>query len=288
MAKENPNVRVYADSNYAVWTAPLGTTPPTTLPPTAPGAGYIEAGLLTDAGISEAHNYNETKIYDLAGSLVRIARNQEERPWTFECLEENAIEAGLRYPGTTLTTTGGTAEVETVTIAGTGTAGTWTLASSNFGTVTGLAYNITTAALQTALQNAWDEAVTVTGTAGTSYIITFPVAAGNIGQLTATQNITGATGISVATTTPGVTGVNSRAVGPGIGRNLRQFVIDLVDGTVHKRVLVNNGEAVWTGTKTYSGGGPAISQFTLQPFKDSNGVFYVILDDDPAMSETFA
>ena len=114
MSKNNTNVNVYADSNYAVWTAPTGTAPPTTLPPANPGVAFDEVGLLTAAGITEAHSLNETKIYDLGGSLVRIARNQEERPFTFSALEGNSIVDALRYPGSTSTTSGATAEVQTV------------------------------------------------------------------------------------------------------------------------------------------------------------------------------
>jgi hypothetical protein len=289
MSKNNINVNVFADSGYAVWTAPLGTAAPTVLPPTNPGAAFDEVGLLTAAGITEAHTLNETKIYDMAGSLVRIARNQEERPFTFSALEGNNIVDSLRYPGSSVTNTGGTAEVQTVTLTGTGTAGTWALTSPNYGTASGLAYNISFAALQTALQTAFGITIPLpTGSPGSSYVITFPVTAGNVGQLTATNNITGVTSITVATTTPGVTGVNSRGVGSGTGRNLRVFCIDLVDGSLHKRIVINNGEAVWTGTTTYSGSAAAEYQFTVQPYKDSSGLYYVILEDNSADAEAFA
>jgi hypothetical protein len=288
MTKNNQNVNVFADGNYAVWTSALGVAMPTTLPPTAPGTGWYEIGLLSDAGITEAHTYNENKIFDLAGSLVRIARTQEERPFTFVALEGNDIVDTLRYPGSSVSTSGATAEVQTVTMTGTGTAGTWNLVNSRFGTVTGLAYNIATTALVTAIASAWDITVGVTGTAGSSYVITFPTAAGDVPLSTAVNNITGVTAIAVATTTPGVTGVNTRAVGPGLARNLRQFAIDVVDGGLHKRVLLANGEAVWTGTTTYSGSAAAQYQFTVQAYKDISGNYYNILDDNAADAEVFA
>jgi hypothetical protein len=250
---------------------------------------FDEVGLLTAAGITEAHGINETKIYDLAGSLVRIARNQEERPFTFTALEGNQIVDSLRYPGSTSTTSGATAEVQTVTLTGTGTAGTWALTSPNFGTASGLAYNVSMAALQTALTTAFGVTMSLpTGLAGSSYVVTFPSVAGNVLPMTAVNNITGVTAITVATTTPGVTGINSRPVGVGTGRNLRVWCIDLVDGSVHKRISISSGEAVWTGTTTYSGGAAAEYAFTLQPYKDSTGVYYTILDDDLATAEAFA
>ena len=216
----------FSPSDYAIYTSVLGTAMPTSVPASGtanPGTGWYDCGLLSDAGVSEAHNYNENKIYDLAGSLVRIVRNQEERPWTFECLQYDAIVAGLKYPGTTVATTGATAEVQTVTISGTPTGGTFTLSMAGFPNPAAFAYNVPTATMQTALQNTWDLNVTVTGTAGTSYVVTFPASEGNVTQMTTTSALTGGSSptSSVATTTPGVTGVNTRQVGPGLARNLR-------------------------------------------------------------------
>lgn len=185
MAKNNANVNVFADQGYAVWTAPVGTALPTS-PTGTLNIAFEEVGLLTDAGISESHNLNETKIYDMAGSLVRIARNQEERPITFVALEGNAVVESLRYPGSTVTTT---------------------------------------------------------------------------------------------------TGVNVRPVGAATGRNLRAWVIDLVDGDVNKRIAVATGEAVWTGTTAYNGTAAATYEFTLQPYKDSSGNFFTVIDDNAADTE---
>lgn len=286
MSKNSNNVNVFNDGNYAVWTAQQGTTPPTTLPPANPGANYYECGLLSANGLTEAHNMNETSIYDLAGSLVRIARSQESRPWTFEALEGSNIVDSLRYPGSTVTTSGGTAEVQSLAVTATG--GTFTLSGGSGGTgvTSAITAPATSSALQTAIRTLPGfSAVTVSGSG--PFTITFPIGLGNVGQLTAdATNATGGT-VTPSTTTPGVASVNSRGVGSGTGRNLRQWAIDLVDGSVHKRVLINNGEAVWTGTTTYSGSAAATYQFTLQPYKDSNGLYYVVLDDDPATSAAF-
>jgi hypothetical protein len=140
------------------------------------------------------------------------------------------------------------------------------------------------------LSTAFGVTVAVTGTAGTSYVCTFPTISGNVPTMTAASALTGGTTptASVATTTPGVTGTNTRPVGSGTARNLRAWAVDLVDGGVHKRIAINNGEAVWTGTVGYTGSGAAIFQFTLNPFKDTSGNYYTILDDDTAQAGTFA
>lgn len=89
--------------------------------------------------------------------------------------------------------------VQVVTITGTGTAGTFTLAIG--GTVTSpLAYNATPAAVQTAIRalGAPWSAATVSGTAGTTYTITLSPVGGAAAPIVAEHNITGATGIVVA------------------------------------------------------------------------------------------
>lgn len=288
------NLYTFSPSDYSISTSVLGTAMPTTLATSSLAlnlpTGWYDCGLLSDAGVTETHTVNETKIYDLLGSLVRIIRNQEERPWTFECLQDDAITAGLMYPFTTLTTTGGTSEVQTLTITGTPTGGTFQLSMPGEPTVPAQTYNVTTAALQAALIAAWDVAVTVTGTAGSSYIVTFPSAEGNVNQMSVAYTFTGGSSptASVATTTPGVTGVNSRPVGAGTARNLRQFCVDLFDGSLSERYLVATGEAVWSGTVTYSGSAVRIAQFTLNTYKDTNGNYYTKLDNNPAQGITFA
>lgn len=290
MSKSNTNAHVYADTDYAVWTAPFGTAMPVNLPPNNP-AGFFEVGLLSDNGITEGHTFNETQIYDMAGSLIRIARSQEQRPFTFEALESNAVSFGLMYPGSAVTTTGATAEVQTVTITGAPTGGTFNLTLPGYGTAAASVYNITTTLLATALNAAFGvTGITVTGTAGTSYVVTFPSSLGNVAQMTASAAFTGGTTptIAVATTTPGVTGTNSRPVSSGIGRNLRAFVLDLSDGILQRRILINSGEAEQNGTVTYSATGMAIYQFTLNPYKDTSGNYFTILDNDTAQAGAFA
>jgi hypothetical protein len=288
MPKLSGAVRAYADAGYSVWTALTSVAAPNTLPPANPGIGWYDVGLLSDAGITEGHTYNENKAYDLSGGLLRIVRNQEERPWTFECVQDDAVTSGLMYPGATVSTTGATAEVQTITIGGAPTGGTTgPIRLAGYPDAPAQTYNVTTAALQAALRLAWNLAVTVTGTAGTSYVVTFPAGLGNAPLIAfPAPALTGGAGtITAVETTPGVQGVNTRNVGTGIGANIRQFAIDLKDGNLVKRVLMANAEAVWTGTVTY-GSNIKISQFSLQPYKDSNGNFYTILDNDPAIGGT--
>lgn len=290
MSKTAPNI--FIPSNYSVWTAPLGTTPPTLaefLDGTNPfyeSAPFYEMGYLSDQGVTEGHDINETDIYDLVGQLVAVARNQEKRPFTFEALEDNRIVRELRYPFSTFSSSGGTSTVQTVTISGTPTGGTFDL-----GPASGNAYNATTAALATALNTAFDvTGITVTGTPGSSYVVTFPASMGAVAQMSATGHFTGGTtpSISVALTTPGTAPQNTRAVGSGTGQNLRVFLVYVAKGGKHKLFVIKNGEATQAGTVGYTGNGAAVSQFTLQPFADADGDFFQLLDDDPAQNESYS
>ena len=88
--------------------------------------------------------------------------------------------------------------VQTVTISGTPTGGNWTLTSG--GNTYVAAYNVATATLQGIIQG-WGgiySAVTVTGSAGSSYVITFPTTVANIAPAAApftiiAQALTGGT-----------------------------------------------------------------------------------------------
>lgn len=110
---------------------------------------------------------------------------------------------------TVLTDGGSTSEVQTVTISGTPTGGNFTLTFQ--GQTTGaIAHNASAATVEAALEalsNLGASDVTVTGSAGGPYTVTFGgVYAGvDVPQMTATPSLTGGTTptVTVATTTPG-------------------------------------------------------------------------------------
>jgi hypothetical protein len=102
-----------------------------------------------------------------------------------------------------------TAEVQTVTITGTPTGGTFTLFWRGLSGGSQI-YNVATTALQTALNTAWAPflnggTVVVAGTAGTSYTLTFPISLGNVPAATVLTAFTGGTApaAAVTETTPG-------------------------------------------------------------------------------------
>lgn len=105
---------------------------------------------------------------------------------------------------------GDVSEVQTVTITGDPTGGTFTLTYSGQ-TTAGIAFNANAAAVQAALvalSNLAPGDVTVTGGPGpgTPYVVTFRAAMGNVVQMTASgASLTGGTApaVNVVTTTPG-------------------------------------------------------------------------------------
>jgi hypothetical protein len=105
-----------------------------------------------------------------------------------------------------------TNEVQTATISGAPTGGTFTL-TFNGQTTSALAYNATGATVQTAfllLSSVGAGNATVTGSAGGPYVITFTgaLAGQDVSAVAASGAFTGGTspGIAVVTTTPGVSG----------------------------------------------------------------------------------
>lgn len=132
---------------------------------------------------------------------------------------EDALTIDIKLPnsvtyakGTVLGEIVGNDEVQTVTIGGSPTGGTFTV---TFGgqTTTGVAYNATAATLQTALQalsSIGANNVTVTGSAGGPYTLTFVNALGKQDVAQVTASAAGLTGgsptITPATTTAGSAG----------------------------------------------------------------------------------
>lgn len=116
----------------------------------------------------------------------------------------------------------GTSEVQSVTITGAPTGGTFTLTFSAQ-TTAAIAFNAAAATVQTALNALSNlDGVTVSGSAGGPYTVTFPAEMGNVAQMTGDgTNLTGGTApaVAVATVTPGVapsidTGLWMYATGP--------------------------------------------------------------------------
>lgn len=109
----------------------------------------------------------------------------------------------------------GTSEVQTVTITGSPTGGTFTLTYSGQ-TTSGIAYNAAASAVQSALaalSNIGSGNVAVTGSAGGPYTVTFQgsLAHTNVAQMTATSSLTGGTSPNVSVST-GTGGANAHYV----------------------------------------------------------------------------
>lgn len=119
------------------------------------------------------------------------------------------VVADAGYTGTGALSAG-TAEVQTVTITGTPTGGTFTLTYGG-ATTAPIAYNATAPQVQAALLalptlEAGDVTITGGPGPGTPYTATFNAYLGNVAQMTAAGSFTGGTApaVNVATTTPGV------------------------------------------------------------------------------------
>jgi hypothetical protein len=248
-----------AMSNGIASVAPVGTAAPTDLSPLA--APWVDLGALSTAGLVEGVAETRTS-FKRWGSIVNFKSVITDQTKTFDisCLERNPSVLNLFYTkGTAPSVSGaGTNEVQTVTITGAPTGGTFVLTYGNVAT-TDIAYNAAAATVQTAIQalpGIGAGNATVTGAAGGPYTVTFTgaLAGQNLPQLTATSDLTGGTtpNVAVATTTQGVAGslvtVNDDTTGI---IDLRAFVFDLIAGGVHDRFYCGKAEVTARKNPTY-------------------------------------
>jgi len=161
------------------------------------------------------------------------------------------VVADAGYTGTGPTVVA-TAEVQTVTVTGGPTGGTFTLTYSGQ-TTAAIAYNAAASAVQTALNNLSNlDGATVSGSAGGPYTVTFP--AGNVPQMTASgAGLTGGTtpGVNVVTGTPGAdqtvaAGTWIYATGPVEVRLGQVHTSSLLDHT--RNEVVNTAERMFAAT----------------------------------------
>lgn len=124
---------------------------------------------------------------------------------------------GAYSQGLILTNVGGTAQAEVMTITSSGSSGTFTFlfVADKLYSTGALAYNCSTAVLQAALEEIFGTgSVVVTGSAGTSYVITFQSNV-RIGGYPFFANTFGSGSISIARTTRGSCGAGQYDVYDG-------------------------------------------------------------------------
>lgn len=164
---------------------------------------------------------------------------------------DSVVVASAGYPGSGAFG-GAVSEVQTVTITGVPTGGTFTLtyAAQTTGTIV---FNAAAAVVQTALlalSNLDPGDVTVTGSAGGPYTVTFRAGLGNVAQMTGSgAGLTGGTApaVVVATTTPGVApapaaGLWAYATGPVVVRMTALEIINAPVETIERNI---NSQELW-------------------------------------------
>lgn len=227
-----------AGANGIASVAPTGTAAPTNT--AALSAPWVDLGALSTDGLTESNGETRTS-FKRWGSIIPFKTVVTDQTFTFKVkfLESNANVLGLYYKTAAPTPTGtGTSEVQSVTVNGSPTGGTFVLVYGDVAT-TDIAYNATAATVQSALQalsTIGSGNVTVTGSAGGPYTVTFAgaLANQNVAQLNVTSNLTGGTSpsVTVATTTPGTSGQLITVDADTTGKiDLRAFVFDVIEGT---------------------------------------------------------
>jgi hypothetical protein len=231
----SPYVNPYLSDGNATEVTPTATD-------LAGMVGELEAAAMAAAMGMQVFIHMPPALVLPLGNLVRRVGNLLYTPL------DNVIVADAGYTGIGAPVPG-TAEVQTVTITGGPTGGTFTLTYSGQTTAT-IAPNAVGATVQTALNNLSNlDGVTVSGSAGGPYTVTFPIAMGNPAQMTASgAGLTGGTtpSVGVATTTPYVApsfeaGTWLYATGPVQVRlsdiDIRQDPATTVDQTTNRQEI---------------------------------------------------
>lgn len=225
----------------------MGLTPTKTTTTVLEDRSWLGDGHGHDTGISRTLDGASVRAKFPAGTFL---------PSGVVLAQSTATTKAVLYAGTS-------DEVQTVTITGAPTGGTFTLTFSGQ-TTAAIAFNATAAAVQTALEALSNIAVgevVVTGGPGpaTAWTVTFAgtLANTNVTAMTATSSLTGGTtpAVTVATTTEGGTDLGSAGSGIAIGHLYAGKNVP-ASGDIHVAVM-NHGRVVVKNLPALSGLDPA-------------------------------
>lgn len=260
--------------------APYGTPQTTGMAALAPP--WVDLGGITQDGLTEnpSQSRTEFKRWGAISPYAAVITDQKHE-FNIKFLENNPNVLSLVYrTGSAPTPSGaGASEVQTISITGAPTGGTFSL---TFGgqTTPALAYNASTSAVQTALQalsSIGAGNATVTGTAGSSYVVTFTgtLANTNVAPIVAVGTFTGGTSpaISVATTTGGASGQLISITDDTTGvRDLRAMTFDVIQGVNHLRFYCPMAEVTAVAAINYKFDQPIVYDVTFTAYPDNTGV----------------
>lgn len=249
-------------------------------------APWVDLGGITQDGLTEDPSQSRTE-FKRWGSISPYASviTDIKHEFNIKFLENNASVLSLVYrTGTAPTPTGTTTnEVQTITITGAPTGGSFSL---TFGgqTTAAIAYNATAATVQTALQGLSSIGAgnaTVSGSAGGPYTVTFvsALAATNVAQIVAVGTFTGGTSpaITVVTTTGGAAGQLISITDDSTGlRDVRAVTFDIITGAGasqnHLRFYCPTAEVTNVAAINYGFDKPIVYDCTFTAYPDNTGV----------------
>jgi hypothetical protein len=247
---------------------------------------WTDLGGITQDGLTEnpSVSRNDWKRWGSISTYNSVITDIKHE-FSVKFLETNANVMGLVYRngGPLMPTGAGTSEVQTITITGAPAGGTFSITYSGQ-TTPALAYNAAPSAVQTALQalsNIGAGNVLVTGTAGSSYVLTFAgaLANTNVPAVLPVGTFTGGTSptISAATTTGGAAGQLLSITDDTSGvRDVRAMCFDMITGVGssqnHLRFYCPKVEVTAVANITYRFDQPPLYDLTFTAYADSTGV----------------
>ena len=92
----NPNLIIVAGENQRIYTAPVGTTAPTT--DAAPGVGWVDLGYITDKGVTIELDRKTKNINAWQADNVRLLTTEAPKMVKAELMESSNETLALAFP----------------------------------------------------------------------------------------------------------------------------------------------------------------------------------------------
>lgn len=259
--------------------APADTACPTGL--AALNTPWVDLGALSTDGIAETLGETRTSFKRWGNiSTFKTVVTDQSKTFDVTFLESNPNVLGLFYKvAVPSPSADGANEVQTVTITGAPTGGTFSLTFKDQ-TTPALAFNATASAVQTALQalsTVGAGNATVAGSAGGPYTVTFAGALANtdVETIDPVGSFTGGTSPAIATavTTPGGSGAILTVTDDTTGTtDLRAFTLDILEGTNHIRFYLPHAEITARKNPAYKTDTITEYGVTITAYPDVNNV----------------